>query len=285
LLHEPLAYENEDGDYYKLVTQMALDGAVEAPRYGAVFVDEGQDFSDDMLAVLRKCLVPDGTFWVALDTAQNLYDIPRTWLDDKKLRRFALRNPYRATRKLTAFCESLVAHGTPDTHGDDDSPQVFSVHSMEGDAPQLHRIADAAEGAACIVDRIRHLHGQGVPYSEMMVLYASRHYEGLDDELPVFLRDVLEEHGILTSWPAQNAQSKAGWDITTDSVTISTIHSMKGMDAEAVFVIGLDTLKANHAPAPNSLAYVACTRARRFLDILYVKDTPLIASMRKALDG
>ena len=156
------------------------------------------------------------------------------------------------------------------------------MHGMEGAAPQLRRITDATDGAAYIVERIRHLHDQGVPYSEMLILYALRRYEGLDGELPLFLRDALEEHGILASWPARDAQSKAGWDITTDSVTISTVHSMKGMDAEAVFVMGLDALQTRHAPDPNVLAYVACTRARRFLEILYIKDTPLIASMQKA---
>ena len=281
LLREPLAYEHENSDYYELVTRMALDEAVDAPSYGAIFVDEGQDFSDDMLAVLRKRLVPGGMFWIALDTAQNLYDIPKTWLDDKELQRFVLSNPYRATRKLTEFCEALVAHKTPDAQSDAALSQAFAVHPLEGEPPRLHKIADAVEGVAYIIDRIRLFHDQGVPYSEMMILYASRRYAGLDGDLPLFLRDALEEQGLLASWPARDAQSKAGWDITTDSVTISTIHSMKGMDAEAVFVIGLDALKSNHAPAPEVLAYVACTRARRFLDILYVTETPLIASMQK----
>lgn len=137
------------------------------------------------------------------------------------------------------------------------------------------------QGAAYLAERIHALHEAGVPCSEMMVLYASRQYGGLDD-LPLFLQEALAEHGILASLPARDAQSKAGWDITTDSVTISTIHSMKGMDAEAVFVIGLDTLKQGNAPLPDSLAYVACSRARRFLEILYIRETPLVAAMKQA---
>jgi superfamily I DNA/RNA helicase len=112
-----------------------------------------------------------------------------------------------------------------------------------------------------------------------MVLYLSRKSDSSpDDEVPVFLGSMLEEHGIMTSWTAKNAQSKASWDITTDSVTISTIHSMKGLDAEAVFAWGLDGLDSYHFSNEHieSMAYVACTRARTYLDILYYKKTPII---------
>jgi hypothetical protein len=62
LLQEPLAYENENAEYYDLVMGMALDAAKDGPRYGAVFVDEGQDFSDAMLSVLRAVLADGGLF-------------------------------------------------------------------------------------------------------------------------------------------------------------------------------------------------------------------------------
>ena len=279
LLDEPLAYEKEDGEYYELVTRLALEKAANTPGYGAIFIDEGQDFSDDMLAVLRKCLSPDGMLWISLDTKQSLYEVHRTWPAEAKFQRFVLRNPYRATRRLAAFCESLPAPETPYTHIGDSSTQPFGVQNPEGEAPRLRQIADAAEGIAYIAGRIRSLHGQGVPYSEMMILYAKRRFAGLEVDLPLFLQDSLEECGIIASWPARDAQSKAGWDITTDSVTISTIHSMKGMDAEAVFIIGLDALKPNQAQI--SQTYVASSRARRFLDILYVELTPFIASLQK----
>jgi superfamily I DNA/RNA helicase len=60
---------------------------------------------------------------------------------------------------------------------------------------------------------------------------------------------------------------------------------MKGMDAEAVFVLGLDGLETAHMPeeSARALAYVACTRARAHLDIVYCAETPLIASLRQAI--
>jgi superfamily I DNA/RNA helicase len=129
------------------------------------------------------------------------------------------------------------------------------------------------------------LHERGVPYAEMMILYASRKYGGLpEQDLPLFILDRLEENGIMACWPARNAQSKAAWDITTDSVAVSTIHSMKGLDAETVFVFGLDELERKQSSSDaRSLAYVACTRARNHLEILYCEETPLIAAIRQAI--
>jgi len=63
-------------------------------------------------------------------------------------------------------------------------------------------------------------------------------------------------------------------EITADSVTICTVHSVKGLDFACVFLVGFDFLE----PGPNwpeeqlcSLAYVAITRARRHLVVPWVK--------------
>lgn len=95
----------------------------------------------------------------------------------------------------------------------------------------------------------------------------------------------LEENGILVSWVSQNAQSKTSWDITTDKVSLSTIHSMKGLDARAVFILGLDSLEIDGLPDTQQrmLAYVACTRAREYLDIVFCTKTPLINTLHNAI--
>jgi len=52
--------------------------------------------------------------------------------------------------------------------------------------------------------------------------------------------------------------------ITTDSITVSTVHSLKGFDYAAVFVLGLDLLDQSRwtEEQVNCLTYVAITRAR-----------------------
>lgn len=281
LLSEPLAYENEDSSYYSLVTQMAMEAAPGATKFGAVFVDEGQDFSDAMMAVLKGVRAEDSLFWVACDTAQELYETDQLWPADESFRTFSLKTPYRATRSLTDFCEAIAVHADSDKE-EPEGGAIFSVQTEEGDPARLTHVADLRQGAAYIAERIHALHKEGVPYSEMMVLYASSKYGELGGGgVPEFLRDTLEENGILASWVSRNAQSKSAWDITTDSVSLSTIHSMKGLDAEAVFIWGLDALDAGRIPQEklHTLAYVACTRARRHLDILHCEQTPLITKM------
>lgn len=47
------------------------------------------------------------------------------------------------------------------------------------------------------------------------------------------------------TWIAEDYRAKRSYDVTTQSVTISTIHSVKGFDYACVFVIGLDWLQGD----------------------------------------
>jgi len=70
-------------------------------------------------------------------------------------------------------------------------------------------------------------------------------------------------------------------DVTTNSVTISTIRSAKGFDYSCVFLVGLDLLdpvKCSEEQALN-LTYVGITRARYQLFIPYVQKNGLTNRM------
>ena len=288
LLAEPLVYENEDANYYKLVTQMALEAASNTTKFGAIFVDEGQDLSDSMMAVLKAVCSKDATFWVACDTAQELYETEQKWLSDTRLRKFTLREPYRASQRLSAFCESILQRNTFETVDHPEIIDSFSVRNEQGHPPTLQQVDNLIAGASYISKRILALHEEGVPYSEIMVLFASSRHQSamnMNTNVPEFLRDTLEENGILVTWASRNAQSKSAWDITTDSVSLSTIHSMKGLDAKAVFVWGLDSLAGSGMPLEQqrTLAYVACTRARQHLEIIFCERTPLTNDFKKII--
>jgi superfamily I DNA/RNA helicase len=72
------------------------------------------------------------------------------------------------------------------------------------------------------------------------------------------------------------------FDITTSSVTISTIHSVKGMDFHCVFLSGLDLLEPSErwsAEQLKNLAYVGMTRARYQLIIPYVSGNDIIIKL------
>lgn len=290
LIDIPLQYEANDTSYYDLVIQMATEGSVNKQKYGAIFVDEGQDFSDNMLQVLRNVLLDFGTLWIAMDTAQSLYTQKQAWLHDPKFTHFSLKYPYRATSALSRFCETLLRDTTSCELASSDSldalHSAFTVLQTEGEAPRCMQVTDAAAAAHAICLRIQELHTSGIPYSEMMVLCASRkHHSASEQDFPQFLQEYFESRGILSSWMAKDVQSKTSWDITTDKITISTVHSVKGLDAEVVFIWGLDLLEESNMPLDRlqSIAYVACSRARSYLDIVYCKQTSIISTMIHAI--
>lgn len=51
-----------------------------------------------------------------------------------------------------------------------------------------------------------------------------------------------EKQGILSQWVSASYRTRKACDIATDCVTVSTIHSTKGLDCSVVFLLGLDYL-------------------------------------------
>jgi len=99
--------------------------------------------------------------------------------------------------------------------------------------------------------------------------------------LPVLIEKALESRGILSNWVSENYRSKKVYDITTDRVTISTIHSVKGLEYSCVLLIGLDGFDTDrwNAEQIEKLTYVAITRARYQLFIPYIHATPFISRL------
>jgi superfamily I DNA/RNA helicase len=110
-----------------------------------------------------------------------------------------------------------------------------------------------------------------------------RTYHGATDiDLPLSIQAVLDSAGVLWRWASQDSRSKTDYDIAADSVTISTMHSVKGLDFACVFLVGFDFLEpSTHWTDAQmaSLAYVAITRARTRLYAAYERDGWVIRGM------
>jgi superfamily I DNA and RNA helicase len=97
--------------------------------------------------------------------------------------------------------------------------------------------------------------------------------------LPNTFITALESKGIMCNWVSEDYRSKKSHDITTDRVTISTIHSVKGLDYACVFIVGLDLIEPGERWSEEqirSLTYVAMTRARYYLFIPYIDENEVI---------
>ena len=123
--------------------------------------------------------------------------------------------------------------------------------------------------------------------SEIAIIYDDKVYRGerfaYDNRaLPMGLLRRLDEAGIPATWVSQDVRSKEMFDVTTDRVSLISIHSSKGLDFDLVYLVGMDRIHVTekHWPGIRMLVYVAMTRAKYRLVIPYVEETELIRRMR-----
>ena len=286
LTGEPVAHENQDRDYYDLVMEDALSRPLaDAGRFDAILVDEGQDFSDTMLRVVLSCLNPKtDILTIALDDGQDVYRPERSWsgLGIKARGRTRILDAvYRNTLEIADFARQFRGTAAPPKV---ESPQTRlfpDPRICRGPCPEILPAASLAEAVTKVADAIRDLLAAGLcPMAEIAVLYTRKQpVPGLPLSLPAMIAAALDQRGILSRWLSEDYRAKKSYDITADSITISTIHSVKGLDFACVFLMGLDALEPDgrwSATQIDSLAYVGITRARYRLIIPYVKKNALV---------
>ena len=151
--------------------------------------------------------------------------------------------------------------------------------------PEIRQFPTLDELIHHVVRQVDHLHNiEGYPLSEIAIIYTQKSPHRLPDiHLPDLIMKALENQGILCNWIAEDYHSKRSYDVTTQSMTICTIHSVKGFDYACVFVIGLDWLDETRwtAEQAKKLTYVAITRARERLFISHIDATDICKKCRE----
>jgi superfamily I DNA/RNA helicase len=97
------------------------------------------------------------------------------------------------------------------------------------------------------------------------------------------LEEELARRGVLSEWITRDYSAKAAYDISKSRLTISTVHSAKGMDFHTVIFLGAESLGAHDARAAE-LVFTAVTRAREALLIPYFLDRGWIPELRARLE-
>jgi len=286
LITDKIDFEGQDEEYYQLVIEEAAQAAKEYEKYDAILIDEGQDFSDGMFRVIMNLLSPKtDCLTIALDDNQNIYSTKSNWKDlgiHARGRTHLISNVYRSTKELTEFSKRyLVGGNIKNEQLESSQVQLFSnFFDYHGPGPEIKKYADVSSMLDFIAKKIDQLVTiEGYPLSEIGVLYTTKDLsENRGELLPDVLREKLSEYGILSNWISEDYRSKKAYDITTDSVVISTIHSVKGFDFAALFVLGLDFLTPERWSEDQitRLAYVAITRARYRLYIPYINESQVI---------
>jgi len=283
ILGEEVQYEKESNEYYDLVVEETLSKlGTNGVKYDAILVDEGQDFSQGMIEVVLTLLNNEtDNLTLALDAGQNIYGRDLAWHregEKEPVRIDAVSKIYRNTVEIRDFAQRFMSK-TIGKHGELGSTYC----DVRGPTPELKRFESYEEITGFVAGTIKSFSEEGeYPLSEMAILYARRSLKEGDNALiPEVFAEGLESKGIMSSWISEDYRAKRSYDITTETVSISTIHSAKGLDYACVFLVGLDQLEPGvwTEDQIRRLTYVAITRARHRLIIPYVNGTDMISSL------
>ena len=282
ILGENVQYEKEGAEYYQLVEEETLLKLKERPRqYDAILVDEGQDFTSGMIEIVLSLLDPETqNLTVAVDESQNIYGREPLWQAQLqgKLRIDEISGMYRNTSEIRRFALNFLKGNAFSKPA---APSVYC--ETHGPKPEVKQFKDLDRVLAFVADRIKVLHDQGeYPLSEFAILYANRSFAPAQTlSGPELVMATLESRGVMSQWVSEDYRAKRAYDITTDEVSISTIHSAKGLDYACVFLLGLDGLLSANCTEEQirKLVYVGITRARHRLAIPHIDRTPLITEL------
>ena len=284
---EKVLYEKEDSAYYELIEEMAREAMKSSGRsYDAVLVDEGQDFSESMFAVILGLVDPRrANLTVAVDESQSIYAKDLDWKDRlaRGIKQHSIADAYRNSFEIQELARPFLALPQR-SRREQTAGQPFVLH---GPKPELRKFSDATDLLSYVAETIKLLvdHRQ-YPLAEIAILYTTwTALPGQASPLPQMFIQALESKGILSQWIAADYGAKRDYDITTERVAISTIHSAKGLDYACVFLVGLDRLKPDCFTREqiSRLVYVGVTRARHRLFIPYFNESDVISQLLESL--
>ena len=287
ILGEEVQYEKESNDYYDLVVEETLAKLeTNGMKYDAILVDEGQDFTQGMIEVMLALLnKATNNLTVALDEGQNIYGRDLAWHREGEkppVRIEAVSRVYRSTVEIRDFAHRFISK----TIGKLEEPGS-TYCDLHGPTPELKGFESYEEITSFVADSIKTFSEKAeYPLSEMAILYARRSLKEGDNVLiPEMFAEGLEAKGIMSGWISEDYRAKRSYDITTETISISTIHSAKGLDYACVFLVGLAQLEPGiwSEDQIRRLTYVAITRSRHRLFIPHVEETSLIKELLNCL--
>lgn len=263
------------------------NGCEDTGKYNAIMVDEAQDFAPSWFKCILEALVDrdNDDLLITGDGNQMIIDGNKSKVTWAKLgikaqgRTKRLETNYRNTKKILELAARFSNHGRL-TQDDDNGVSIIPVDvssaKREGDfRPVLLKCLTREQEINVVVNQIKELlqnktwQGCKVPDIEannIGIIY--RHCSSKDKPL---IKKLLEKLNAFTEVVWLNESSESRKNVSEPGVKIQTVHSAKGLQYAAVFVLWADLFPA---PFPNTnetqernLFYVALTRAEEYLMI------------------
>ncbi len=259
--------------YLQVTAEAARLLTESGPLYRHIVVDEGQDLHPAQWRLLRAAVAPGpDDLFIAADPYQRIYDnrvsLATLGISVRgRTRRLTVN--YRTTAQILNWAVPVLGNA-PVTGLDDEAASLLGYRSpMRGQPPEVCVAATREGEFAALAARVRGWIAAGVEPHAIGVAARS-------STLVSQARQALKEAGIATL--ALNTRSPK------NAVRAGTMHGMKGLEFQAVAVIGVEDGSVPAASAITSpetdpvahaqdlqrercVLFVACTRAR---DHLYV---------------
>ena len=249
-----------------------LESAGTRPRYAYIIVDEGQDFSDNAFRLLRALAGPEhpNDLFIVGDSHQRIYHNKPTLSRcgvNVRGRSSILRINYRTTEEIRRYAFDLL-NGIAFDDLDDGSDTGDRCQSLtHGLKPDVENFKGAAEEFEFIKKTIYELQEKGVALSNICLV--ARTKKLVDDYIAQLTHAGFRAYAI--------KRNKAD-DRSLEGVRVATMHRVKGLEFQYVFVAAVNknivplasaigktdkVTEAETLTAEKCLLYVALTRAQK----------------------
>jgi hypothetical protein len=255
-------------------------------RYEHILVDEAQFFAPSWFQVLKLALEPDGALFLCADPNQGFMKSRLSWRSvglEVAGRTKKLRRSYRTTRAILRSASELLARAVPASPDDFLEPDFTGME--EGRPPILIHSGSPQDAVDRVANEIAALAARKqLSMSSFLVIYGG--------EVPKrLLYDRLaQELGEQRIWWFNKDKKLPPLGYGPDYLRLANLETATGLEAEFVFLLGMDGLLAAPAleqdlddaqrialEANARKLYMAMTRASRRLVV--VSTTPLPASV------
>lgn len=258
-------------DQYDALARLACEGIASARvpqgQYTALLIDEAHDLADEWIAAAVKMVDPaTKSLLVLYDDAQSIYQKKRRKLSFAKLgveargRTEILKVNYRNTREVLAValdCAQSIMQPREPADGDDVPLVLPDSAGRSGPVPVFRRFLAVHAELSAAVEKIKELHQDGRALRDIVVI--ARQWWLLEQVQERLTRTGVA--AVLTKDGRRGGQS--------DAVSLTTLHSSKGLEYPVVLLIGLDLLDARPDLFADEarLLYVGMTRATHELHL------------------
>ena len=228
-------------------------------KFDHILIDEGQDFSYLQYAILKKHS-RDCSMTILGDMAQSIYSYRgiRKWSEleplmaDCGFKVESINTTYRSTQQIMKLANEILKNARGD------QTVLAEPFQRDGARPGFTKAQTEEEMYQTAARRARELAESGAGFASIALIFKS---ERIKEQALETLRQLLPDHPISVSIETE---------APTGQIYAYAIAEAKGLEFDAVILIGTDAQTYCDTELDGQLLYVGVTRALHSLDLMWV---------------